>query len=200
MGENREDSRFEYILKLIDHKSYISDFNNADEIKNRLVCHVYSIAMDELAKKMNYKDITYSDFQIQVYESLKNYKQDITKIFSIYQEHIKSLKFEHLLQTLNKVSEISQIHKKALEYKNDLLNKDRRVYNVNEVMNILGYTHRASVDNHINNNNLRASKISARKTMISEYDLDLFIQKTYKMKLEDYTKLSQQQKKLLHKN
>jgi len=200
MARINEDTRFEYILELLDHKSFISDFNNADEIKNRLVHHIFEIVFDELASKMNYEDITYNDFQIQAYETLKNYKQDLTKIFSIYQEHIKSLKFEHIEQTLNKVSEISQIHKKTLEYKNDLLNKERRTYNVNEVMKILGYTHKASVYNHINNNNLKVNKISTRKTIIFEHDLDLFLQKTYKIKLEDYLKLSQLQKKMLHKN
>ncbi|HOZ14218.1 MAG TPA: hypothetical protein PK784_05480 [Tenuifilaceae bacterium] len=192
---------FDYILKLSEQTSLIEDYSKSDKIKALLISGIYNLVHEHLAVDKDFFEIPREEFQINLYKTLEEIKDDLPKIFFTYKKLIDEVQLSEIMDLYNDSKENSLIAKKTNQYLHALLKKNnQKTYTVKEANTILGYSHMASIYNHIRKKNLMVKRISPRKTIINEDDLDEFVQKTYNTKLADYIKLSQQEKKALHKN
>jgi len=190
-----------WLLKLVNEKSYIIDNRNATEIKNTFIYQLYIIIQDDLAENKDFLDVTNEEFQLKTIETLNILKDDLPNILSILQSKLLEIELDDFKDIHQQAIEDSNVHLKVLKFASELHHSSNQsTYTVNDAIKILGYSHKASIYNHINKNNLKVKKISQRKTIIYENDLDDFIKRTYKLSLLEYRRLSQEEKKALHKN
>lgn len=201
MGNTGNLYPFDYILKLSEQTSLIEDYSKSDKIKALLISGIYNLVHEHLVVDNDFFEISREEFQINLYKTLEEIKQDLPKIFSTYQKQLNEVQLSEIMDVYNDSIEKSLVAKKANQYLQALLKKTNiKTYTVNEANTIIGYSHKASIYNHIRKKNLKVKRISARKTIINEDDLDEFLQKTYNTKLVDFIKLTPQEKKALHKN
>jgi len=192
---------FDSILKLVELGSYINDYSKADEIKAKSIIKIYHLIINNLTENKEFFDVSHEEIKLKSLETLQIIKRDLPKIFALYQKQINEIKIADILNFYYESDISTTIQRKVWKYQDKLFNKKKHtVYTVNEAMKILGYSHKASIYNHINKKNIRVKKLGKRMTLISEDDLSDFVLRTYKISLEEYIKLSPQEKKSLHKN
>jgi len=186
-------------MDLMAERSYISDYNNSDEIKNLFTLQLY-IAIEKAFNRAII-DVPKDEFQLFTIETLQFLKQELPKTLSILQKNLLDISSGDILKLYDESITQSKFHKKLDNYREELItNSKGKIYTVSEANKILGYSNKASIYNHIQKNNLKVNKLSTRKTIIFESELDNFLQRTYKISLDNYQKLSQMEKKALHKN
>lgn len=192
---------FHWILNIMVSREYIKNPENFQVMKDTITYQYYILIQDILTETRDLDAVPKNEFTLKCIEDLQNLKLDYAKVFTILQKVINDIKVDDFISLYEESLKGSQIAKKVNKFQDELYSQvDGKSYTVLEVMEMLGYSNKNSVYNHINNGNLKAKNLSARKTIIYENDLEYFIQKTYKLSLTDYTRLSQSEKKALHKN
>jgi len=201
MAYNREVELIDKLHVLWFFRTYIFDDSNSDSIKHTIPYKLFCRIVDESYENLDLKDIPIEDFRLKSIEYSQNLKKDFPRIASILLKYLNNINVADIMNHYNQIAENSSIIKMVSDYETELINKNKgKFYTVNEAIKILGYSHKASIYHHINNNHLVVNKLSERKTIIYEKDLDAFTKKTYKKSLIEYMRLSLDDKKALHKN
>lgn len=202
MSDINDRNLVQLILKLMALRSYILDKSKIDEIKKTIAYQLYMGIEDDLvSEKKQLNEITPMEVELHAIRILHDLRKDFAKTSSILLKHIENIDISDLMKYYDKAMEKSDIFQKVEKFEKELFaSKQDKYYSVSDAIDILGYSHKGSIYNHIAKGNLKAKKISERKTIIFEKDLDNFIRKTYKKSLTEYSHLSKEEKKKLHKN